>query len=511
MPQEQSNIQLCNLTEKFYDQVKGLMDAAYPDLGGAWPLHTITRLIKEFPEGQIGIIDGEELIGLALTVQVDYQRFSNPHTYEDIVDSNDDVKNDPEGDALYGLDVVIKASHRGLRLGRRLYDARKELCRQYNLRAILAGGRIPNYHQHAEILTPAQYIEEVARRSIYDPILTFQLANDFQVKRLLRKYLPEDEKSVGYATLLEWNNILFEPEETVLHTRKPVVRVGAVQWQMRAIDSFDELMAQVEFFVDTVADYQSDFIVFPEFFNAPLMGLSEHYLQSDAVKYLATYTEKLRDAMSQLAIEYNANIITGSMPLQDGPHIYNVSYLCHRSGQINEQRKIHVTPHEKRDLIIQGGSEISVFETDAGRVGILICYDVEFPELARIFAEQGIDILFVPFWTDTKNSYLRVRHCAQARAIENECYVVIAGSVGNLPEVESLDVQYAQSAVLSPSDFPFPHDSVLSEATPNTEMLLFADLDMSKLKILHSEGSVRNLKDRRNDVYRVEYVKKKLL
>lgn len=207
--------------------------------------------------------------------------------------------------------------------------------------------------------------------------------------------------------------------------------------------------------------------------------------------------------MSQLAIEYNANIITGSMPLADGDTIYNVSYLCHRSGKIDEQRKIHITPHEERDWVIQGGDKVSVFETDAGKVGILICYDVEFPELSRIMAQQGLEILFVPFWTDTKNSYLRVRLCAHARAIENECYVVIAGSVGNLPKVDSLDVQYSQSAVLTPSDFPFPHDALLNEATPNTEMLLFSDLDLSKLKVLHSEGSVRNLKDRRTDVYDV--------
>lgn len=183
--------------------------------------------------------------------------------------------------------------------------------------------------------------------------------------------------------------------------------------------------------------------------------------------------------------------------------IYNVSYLCHRNGHVDEQRKIHITPHEANDWVIQGGDKVKVFQTDAGRVGILICYDVEFPELSRIQADQGLEILFVPFWTDTKNSYLRVRNCSQARAIENECYVVIAGSVGNLPKVESLDVQYSQSAVLTPSDFPFPHDAVLNEATPNTEMLLFSDLDMTKLKILHAEGSVRNLKDRRHDLYEV--------
>ena len=503
MAAEKVHLQICNLAKHQYEDIKQLMDGVYTELGGAWPMHTISHLIDEFPEGQIGILDDGHLVGIALSVQVDYARFSNPHTYEDIVDSNDNINSDSEGDALYGLDVVIAASHRGLRLGRRLYDARKELCRQYNLRAILAGGRIPKYHNHSDTMTPMEYIEKVDRKEIYDPILSFQLSNDFQVKRLLKKYLPEDAQSVGYATLLEWNNILYEPMDTVLASAKTVIRVGAVQWQMRSVESVDELLKQVEYFVDTVSDYQSDFIVFPEFFNAPLMGLTGQHSQTEAIRYLAEYTELFRNEMSRMAIEYNANIVTGSMPLAEGDKIYNVSYLCHRSGQVDEQRKIHITHHEKNDRVIQGGDKISVFETDAGRVGILICYDVEFPELGRILAEQGIEILFVPFWTDTKNSYLRVRHCAQARAIENECYVVIAGSVGNLPQVESLDVQYGQSAVLSPSDFSFPHDGILSEATPNTEMLLFSDLDLDKLKILHSEGTVRNLKDRRQELYQV--------
>lgn len=500
---EEARLKIGNLSLDQYPQIKALMDEAYPELGGAWPQHTLAHLIEAFPEGQIGIYDDGEVVGIALSVQVNYARFSNPHTYEDIVDSNDRVASDPDGDALYGLDVVIKRSHQGLRLGRRLYDARKELCRQYNLKSILAGGRIPNYHNYNADMSPMDYIAKVAGKEIYDPILSFQLSNDFTVKRLLKRYLPEDEESVGYATLLEWDNILYEPTQTVIGSPKSIVRVGAVQWQLRSVSSLSDMLDQVEFFVDAVSDYQSDFVVFPELFSAPLMGLAEHRSQTEAIRFLAKFTEEVRDKMSRMAIEYNANIIAGSMPLSEGDKLYNVSYLCHRSGRIDEQRKIHITPHEKNDWVFTGGHELNVFETDAGRVGILICYDVEFPELSRILAEKQLEILFVPFWTDTKNSYLRVRHCAQARAVENECYVVIAGNVGNLPKVESLDVQYSQSAVLTPSDFPFPHDAILSEATPNTEMLLFSDLDMSKLKILHSEGSVRNLRDRRKDLYEI--------
>jgi len=484
------------------------MDLVYHDLGGSWPRHTIEKLIKEFPEGQIVIEDNDKLVGVALTVQVDYGRFSDPHTYDDLIGSRSTIKVDPQGDALYGLDVLIHPDYRGYRLGRRLYDARKELCRQYNLKAILAGGRIPNYHKYSDQLTPDQYIEKVDRREIYDPILTFQLANDFQVKRLLREYLPEDERSAGYATLLEWHNIFYQPDERVLATRKTLIRLGAVQWQMRTVSSVEEILNQVEYFVDALSEYQSDFALFPEFFNAALMGLTDQSQRTEAIRFLAGFTERFRTELSNLAVSYNINIITGSMPLLEGERLFNVSYLCRRDGTVEEQRKIHITPHERYDWVIEGGDMVQVFDTDAGKIGILICYDVEFPELGRILAEQGLEILFVPFWTDTKNSYLRVRHCALARAIENECYVAIAGSVGNLPSVDTLDVQYAQSAVFSPSDFSFPHDAVMSETTPNTEMIMFSDLDLDLLKLLRNEGSVNNLKDRRKDLYQINWLAK---
>ena len=503
MSPEELHLQMRNLRDEDYPQLKSLMDSIYNDIGGAWEEHTIRKLIKEFPEGQICLEDNGKMLGVALTVKVTYERFSNPHRYDDLLGKRDTILNEKDGDALYGLDVLIHPEYRGYRLGRRLYDARKELCKQHNLKAILAGGRIVNYHKYARELTASQYLEKVHRREIYDPILTFQLANDFSVKRLLGKYLPEDKKSKGYATLLEWNNFLYEPSETFINSRSTNVRVGAVQWQMRAVTSVEQMLQQVEYFVDALSSYKSDFALFPEFFNAPLMGVTEQGQQMEAIRFLAGFTERFVKEMSQMAISYNINIITGSMPLLEGDSLYNVAYLCHRDGTVDEQRKLHITPHEKSDWVIEGGDKVSVFHTDAGRVGILICYDVEFPELGRLMAEEGLEILFVPFWTDTRNAYLRVRHCAQARAVENECYVVICGSVGNLPEVESLDVQYAQSSVFSPSDFAFPHDAVMSETTPNTEMLMFSDLDLDELRYLHHEGSVTNLKDRRTDLYEV--------
>lgn len=503
---EDLHIKIRNLEKQDYPQLKLLMDQIYKDIGGSWPEHTIFKLIDDLPEGQICVVDHDHIIGVALSVQVDYHQFSNPHTYDDLISKRETILNNPDGDALYGLDVLIHPDYRGYRLGRRLYEARKELCRQHNLRAILAGGRIPNYHEHADTMSPAEYFEAVKNKRIYDPILTFQLSNDFQVTRLLKQYLPEDEKSQGYATLLEWRNIFYEPEMPVIETRKTQVRIGAIQWQMREVHSVEDCLNQVEYFIDALSNYKSDFALFPEFFNAALMGLSPNQRnQTEAIRFLAGFTEKFKNEMSQMAVSYNINVITGSMPLLDGDRLYNVTYLCRRDGTIEIQRKLHVTPHERRDWVIEGGDHLQVFETDAGRIGILICYDVEFPELSRLLAAQDMDILFVPYWTDTKNGYLRVRSCAQARAIENECYVVICGSCGNLPQVENLDVQYSQAAVFSPSDFSYPHDAVMAETTANTEMIMFSDLDLDKLKLTRSEGSVNNLKDRRTDLYALHW------
>lgn len=505
MLEENTHLKLREISLEDYQELASLMNKVYPDLGGAWPESIIEQLMQLFPEGQLCIEDNGVLVAAALAIKVSYDRFSNPHKYEELITDYRVHSHDKNGDALYGLDVFVSPDYRGYRLGRRLYEARKELCRELNLRAILAGGRLPGYDAVVDSMTVTEYIDQVERQKIYDPILSFQLSNGFDVKRLLRRYLPEDEKSHNFATLLEWDNILYEPEQCGEYDSKTSARIGVIQRTMRSALSLEDLLDQVEFFIDALSNYRADFAVLPEFFSAPLMGLKPALSSIDAIAYLAEFSEPLRLAICDMAVSYNINIIAGSMPVLEGDTLYNIAYLCRRDGTCEEQKKIHITPGEKKDWSLEGGHELKVFDTDAGRVAIQICYDIEFPELSRMAAEQGAEIIFVPFWTDTKNGYLRVRHCAQARAIENECYVAIAGSVGNLPRVDNVDIQYAQSAVFTPSDFYFPHDGVLTEAVANTEMLLFADVDFEKLKLLHQEGSVTNLRDRRTDVYQLNW------
>ncbi|MCB0476324.1 MAG: bifunctional GNAT family N-acetyltransferase/carbon-nitrogen hydrolase family protein, partial [Flavobacteriaceae bacterium] len=456
---------------------------------------------KKFPEGQVGIKVDNELAGCALSIIVDYHKFDEKHTYAEITGNYTFDTHDPNGNILYGIDVFIRPKYRGLRLGRRLYDYRKELCEKLNLEGIVFGGRIPNYHKYADAISPKEYIARVRKKEIHDPVLDFQMSNDFHPIKILQGYLEGDKESKEYAVLLEWKNIYYEKPSKKATTKKTVVRLGLVQWQMRLYKDLNELMQQAEYFVDAVSGYRSDFALFPELFNAPLMAEYNQLSEPEAIRMLASFTEEIKNRFSELAITYNINIITGSMPELVDNHLYNVGYLCKRDGGIERFEKLHVTPDEAKVWGLQGGNTLKTFDTDCGKIGILICYDIEFPELSRLLAIEKMDILFVPFLTDTQNGYSRVRNCAQARAIENECYVAIAGSVGNLPKVHNMDIQYAQAMVFTPCDFSFPSNGIKAEATPNTEMILIADVDIDMLRELHQFGSVRNLKDRRLDIY----------
>jgi len=488
-----------------YKELLAAMRAAYQGWqGGFWSPDAIQSLIDKFPEGQIVIKSGGVVVGCALSLIVDYKKFGDVHTYKEITGNYTFNTHTRKGDVLYGIEIFIHPDYRGLRLGRRLYDARKDLCENLNLRAVIFGGRLPNYHGYAAHITPKEYIQKVKNKEIYDQVLTFQLSNDFHVIRVLNNYMPEDEQSKEFATLLQWVNVYYEADRKNLFNVKTYVRVGLIQWQMRLYKDIDEMFSQLEYFIDSVSAYKSDFAVLPELFNGPLLARFNHLSEADAMRELAKFTPEIRDRFRELAIRYNVNIITGSIPSIENESLKNVGFLCHRSGAIDKYEKIHITPDEAKHWGIQGGNELKVYHTDAGRIGILICYDVEFPELARLLADEGMQILFVPFLTDTQNAYMRVRLCAQARAIENECYVAITGSVGNLPKVENMDIQYSQAAVFTPSDFAFPSNCIKSEATTNTEMILIAEIDLSLLDELHSYGSVRNLKDRRTDFYELK-------
>jgi predicted amidohydrolase/ribosomal protein S18 acetylase RimI-like enzyme len=487
-----------------YDSIVRLQRLCFPKMK-TWSPEQFESMLRIFPEGQLGVeLDGE-LVGSCSSLILDFDLYSEWHDWAKISDHGYIKNHDPNGNTLYGIEIMVHPEHRGMRLARRLYDARKELCREKNLERMVIGGRIPGYQAQAAELTAAEYVERVQRKALYDPVLTTQVGNGFVVQRLIPDYLPSDEDSAGWATHMEWLNLAFVPD----HKRglKPTqnVRVAAVQYEMRRIESFEEFERQVEFFVDAGSGYHTDFVLFPELFTLQLLSLSPGERPGSAARRLADYTGRYLEMFGRLAIKYNVNIVGGSQFVVEDGKLFNVAYLFRRNGTIERQRKIHITPSERRWWGVEGGSRIDVFETDRGRIAILICYDIEFPELARIAAKQGAQILFCPFNTDERAAYLRVRHCAQARCIENHVYVVLAGCAGNLPQVTNSDIHYAQSAVLTPCDLAFARDGVASECQPNIETIVIQDVDLEQLRRARYSGATLNWNDRRADVYRLSY------
>ncbi len=481
-----------------------LNHAAYPQMAAdniVWdPVH-IRSHMRIFPDGQMVATVRNKIVGACASLIVNL--VPDPlrqHTWAGITDSGFFTNHNPQGDTLYGADVYVHPEARGLGVGAALYEARRELCRRLNLRRILAGGRIWNYCDYETQFSPEEYIERVKTGEIRDLVLSFQLREGFQVRGLLRHYL-RDQRSKNNASLIEWLNPDFKARK---HGPRKV-RVSCIQYQMRKVRSFEQFAQQVSYFVDIAADYQSDFILLPELFTVQLLSQTMTLSPQEGMKKLAGYAPRVRKLLSSLAVRYGVTIIGGSQPIVEGKRLLNSSPVCLPDGKVIEQPKLHVTPNERKWWGISGGDSLAVIDTPAGRIGVLICYDSEFPELTRYLADEGVEILFVPFCTDNRQGYYRVRYCCHARAIENQIYVAMAGNVGNLPDVLNMDIQYGQAAVLTPSDFEFARDGIAAEADSNEETVLVCDLDLDELHTARNSGTVTPRLDRRRDLFETRF------
>ncbi|MGE0707807.1 MAG: GNAT family N-acetyltransferase [Planctomycetota bacterium] len=486
-----------------FDALVAMQLRCFPNMG-PWKREQIESQLRVFPEGQIVLeIDGV-LAASSSSLIVDFAEHEDWHDWKVIADSGYIRNHTPDGDSLYGIEIMVDPEFRGMRLSRRLYEERKRLARERNVRRIIIGGRIPGYGAHAEQLSASEYVEAVLRKSLFDPVLTAQLANGFSLKRLIPDYMPSDVASRGYATFLEWANVDYVPERRRAFRRTKLARICCVQYQLRPIDDFADFAQQVAFFVDVAAEYRADFCVFPELFTTQLLSFLRDERPGLAQRRLAELTPQYLELVSELAIKGNVNIVGGSMFRVERDRLYNASYLFRRDGTLERQLKLHVTESERKWWGLEPGHKLDVFDTDRGRVAILLSTDVTVPELARYAVAQGAELLFVPFTTDERSSYLRVRTCALARAIENEVYVATAGCVGNLPFVANVDVHYAASGIYTPSDLSFPRDGVAAEAVPNAETIVVSDVDLQILRRHRRVGVSDNWSDLRPELYRVQ-------
>ncbi len=500
-----------NATHKDIEGILTLCKRAYTDMPTYSP-DMIRGQITNFPDGQFVAVYENLIVGYCATFIIDGSIALAAHTWSEITASGFASRHDPNGNYLYGMEVCVDPEYRGLRIGQRLYNERKKLCEYRRLKGIIFGGRMPGYNKR-KASSPEEYIEKIKAGSLRDQVINFQMRNGFDVIGVLPNYLPSDKASRGFAAHMVWRNPKIAHDQSPARKQRgrlpDTVRVATVQFQMRAVGSFDEFIHNIEYFVDVAADYKADFVVFPELFPLQLLSIEKKkHTPSEAIAALTRWTPQFKEQMNDLAVRYNINIIGGSHPTRkEHGEVMNVSYVFLRDGSIHEQEKIHPTPNERFWWNIKGGDTVRAIMTDCGPIGVLICYDSEFPELTRHLVDQGAQILFVPFCTDERQGYYRVRYCCQARAVENQCYVVLSGNVGNLPHVENMDIQYAQSCILTPCDFPFARDGIAADTTPNTEMIALADLNLEALQVARNSGTVQNLKDRRFDLYSIQWKK----
>ena len=497
--QSRQRVVVRRLRKRDLKQVQALQRECFPGVE-PWRKEQFNTLIESFPEGQICVELDEEIVATSSSIRVNGAAYTGKHSFKDLETSATRNVHDPEGDSLYGIDIAVRPKSRGFRFARRLYEARKELVRELNLRRILIGGRVPNFHKYADDISINEYVRRVVQKQIRDPTINAQLANGFAVRQVLAQYLPSDHESRGYAVLMEWLNPDYVPPE---RQEPDSVRVATVNYQMRPVESFEDFARQCEFFLDTAADYRADFLLFPELLTNQLFALLPPDRPAKLARGLGKFTQQYLDFFSRAAIRYNVNVIGGTHLVVEDGTLYNIAYLFHRDGRIGKQYKIHITPSERRWWGVEPGNRVEVFDTDVGKVSILICYDSEFPELARVATARGARIFFVPYNTDIRAAHIRVRSCTAARCIENHVYAVLSGAIGNLPEVEGADIHYAQAAVLTPSDIAFPRDGIAAQATENVEALILHDLDLATLRRTRRLGSVRTWMDRRTDLYKV--------
>ena len=502
MASPRARVRIRQATRNDVPRLVELNRAAYPGLAEenvVWGESHLLSHQRIFPEGQLIAEVSGRMVGAASSLVVDMGRDPlRPHTWSGVTDSGYFTNHDPGADTLYGADVYVHPEARGLGVGHELYEARRALCRRLNKRRILAGGRLWNYSDHAADMGPAEYAQRVAAGQLKDLVLSFQVREGFQLRGVMPNYL-RDPRSRNWASLIEWLN----PEHVPLPRGPRKARIACVQYQMRQVSSFADFARQVTYFADIAADYRADFVLFPELFTVQLLSATRTLSPQEGMLELSKYTPKLVKLLRDLAIRYGTTIIGGSHPVRTGKLLANVSHVCLPGGQVLAQPKLHITPNERRWWGITGGRSLAVIDTPKARIGVLICYDIEFPEAARHLADSGAEIVFVPFCTDNRQGYIRVRHCSAARAIENQIYVALAGNVGNLPDVMNMDVQYAQAAVLTPSDFAFARDGVAAEADSNEETVLVCDVDLDALHAARSAGTVTPRLDRRADLFQV--------
>ncbi|MCK9620624.1 MAG: carbon-nitrogen hydrolase family protein [Methylobacter sp.] len=277
------------------------------------------------------------------------------------------------------------------------------------------------------------------------------------------------------------------------------IKIATAQYDISFLESWQQYQEKAERWVIEASEQGAKILLFPEYASMELASLFGKEIYSSLSKQLAAMQALHNDYLDlfrELAKKYQCIIQAGTFPVKMGSGAYrNRAYLFMPSGQFDYQEKLMMTRFENEQWLIQKGEELRCFNTEYGKIAINICYDSEFPMLARKQVEAGANLILVPSCTDTVAGYHRVKIGCQARALENQCYVVQSTLVGNAPWSEAVDVNIGAAAVYTPVDRGFPDNGILAEGKLNTVQWVIAEVSLSACGTVREQGQVFNYRD----------------
>jgi predicted amidohydrolase len=280
--------------------------------------------------------------------------------------------------------------------------------------------------------------------------------------------------------------------------------IAVVQYAIGPLKNEQAFWTRIRRYIDKAVQQQAKLVVFPEYMTGHLLALHPPATNAEACEIVHSYTSAYKERFTTWSRETGLLLLAGThIHREDAPEgkYYNEAFLFFPDGHIARHKKVHLTPEEQRAWPLQAGDRLDVFDTALGKIGIQICYDIEFPESTRLLAEQGAEIIVCPSYTDTEAGYYRVRNCGQARAVENQLYVALSGIVGRMPQVAQVDAGYCQAGVFAPCDRPFPPDGILTQGAVNRSSVATASADLLLLRLNRAEGGVAPFYDRRPELY----------
>lgn len=278
------------------------------------------------------------------------------------------------------------------------------------------------------------------------------------------------------------------------------LRLGLLQYPVERPASVAAWAAKLDRWLAEGRAAGGELLVLPEYACVELgAALSGRDIPDEAAELAAMVgaAEEILAAMREAARRHAVWLLPGSLPMRDGAsgRVVNRAPLVTPEGLLAHQEKRAMTRFESERWGVSSGDYPSVFDTPWGRIGVSICYDAEFPKHVRTQVVAGAWLILAPSCTDTMHGFNRVRFAAQARALENQCYVAIAPTVGEAPWSAALDRNRGFAAVFGPVDRGFPEDGVLARGPLDMPGWVFCDLDPARIEEVREHGAVRNHRD----------------